>query len=148
MTDDASPRDSSADELADRPVFRALVDEVRDRLAADSTGHDVAHARRVFRLGMRLARAEGADPEVVGAAALTHDLHRVMGDGVHPEESLSAVKAVLERVGFPREKVPDVLHCVEVHDEYEFRGDPRPAERHRFTEAFVDRFEREWHGRE
>ncbi|WP_458188444.1 HD domain-containing protein [Haladaptatus sp. NG-WS-4] len=60
-----------------------------------------------------------------------------MGDGdeyVPPEESLSEVRSVLESTSFPREKIPSVLHCVEVHEEHEFRGEENPA---RTTEALV-----------
>ncbi|HET7323627.1 MAG TPA: HD domain-containing protein [Halococcus sp.] len=97
----------------------------------DSSGHDIDHAWRVFNIGMRLAESEGADVEVVGGAALTHDIHRTMGNEgeyVHPKESLSEVRAVLEAADFPEEKITDVLHCVEVHDEYAFRGIEHPAE--------------------
>lgn len=79
----------------------------------------------------RLAAAEDADTQVVGGAALTHDIHRAMGDDgeyVHPEESVSEVRAVLDATTFPQEKIPDVIHCVTVHDEYDYRDETRPAE--------------------
>lgn len=89
------------------------------------------HARRVFDLGLRLADAERADSEVVGAAALTHDIHRTMGaadEYVDPADSLSEVREILEQTAFPAEKLDSVLHCVAVHDEYDFRGDDRTPE--------------------
>ena len=115
---------------ADDPFVRRIAAEVHEWLAEDSTGHDMAHVWRVFALSMRLAEEEAANERVLGAAALTHDLHRVLGDGeyVHPEESLPAVRAILERVGFPEELIPPVLHCVEVHDEYSYRERYRDAE--------------------
>lgn len=79
----------------------------------------------MFLLGTRLARETGADEAVVQAAALTHDLHRSMGDDgeyVHPEASLPAVREILVAAAFPEPRIPDVCHCVEVHDEYAFRG--------------------------
>lgn len=97
----------------------------------DSSGHDLDHAWRVFNVGMRLADEEGADTDVVGAAALTHDIHRSMGaDGeyVPSEESLPEVRSVLEATPFPAAKIPAVLHCVEVHDEYAFDGAENPAD--------------------
>jgi uncharacterized protein len=122
---------SVVEEYADRQLFRDIANGMAEWLGDDSSGHDIDHAWRVFTLGTRLANAEDADIEVVGAAALTHDIHRTMGDAreyVHPKESLSAVRAVLETADFPAEKIPQVLHCVEVHDEYEYRGIDRPAE--------------------
>jgi len=114
-----------------RQLYRDIAHEMSDWLDEDSSGHDADHAWRVFNLGKRIAETENADIEVVGAGALTHDIHRIMGeDGEHvdPADSLPAVRAVLESAGYPEAKIPRVLHCVEVHDEYEFRGMERPAE--------------------
>jgi uncharacterized protein len=109
----------------DEPPFPAVAERVAEHLDGDSSGHDMHHVWRVFRLGMRLADDAGADPEVVGAAALTHDIHRVRGDGtgVDPVETLEEIAALLADAGFPAEKVDDVTHCVAIHDEYEFRGE-------------------------
>lgn len=120
-----------AETVSDPDLFQSLATEMQTWVGEDSSGHDMDHAWRVFNVGIRLAEAEGADQTVVGAAALTHDIHRSMGaDGeyVHPEESLPEVRAILERTTFPEERIPAVLHCVAVHDEYEFRGSKRPAE--------------------
>lgn len=46
----------------------------RERLQADSAGHDWYHTWRVWRLARRLALAEGADTTVVELAALLHDI--------------------------------------------------------------------------
>lgn len=117
--------------IPDPELFRSIAREVEAWIGEDSSGHDMDHAWRVFNVGVRLAEAEGANCTVIGAAALTHDIHRSMGDGgeyVHPEESLSAVRGILERTEFPDELISAVLHCVEVHDEYDFRDTKRPAE--------------------
>jgi uncharacterized protein len=109
----------------DELPFPAIAERVAEHLDGDPTGHDMHHVWRVFRLGRRLAEATGADPEVVGAAALTHDLHRVRGEGtgVDPVETLEEVEAILLASGVPDAKVEAVLHCVAVHDEYAFRGE-------------------------
>lgn len=92
--------------------------------AGDGTGHAMDHLWRVYRLGRRLATAEGADFEIVGAAALLHDLHRVRGEEfVHPGETLPTVRSILEEAGFPESKHEAVCHCVEHHEEYEFAAD-------------------------
>lgn len=125
------PDDGIAAEHATRPLFSAVADEAHEWFADDASGHDLDHAWRVFTLGVRIAEAEGADVEVVGAAALVHDLHRTMcepGEYVHPEETLDEVREILERAGFPESKVEAVCHCVAVHDEYDFRGDPDRTE--------------------
>jgi uncharacterized protein len=107
------------------PGLRPVAAAVEPELAGEPSGHGMAHARRVCDLAVRIARAEGADRETVGAAALVHDLHRVRG--CPPRESLDAVRAVLEDAGF-RGDVGAVCDCVAVHDDYEFRGaDPPPT---------------------
>jgi uncharacterized protein len=115
-------------------LFQAIAEEMAMWVGDDSTGHDVAHGWRVFHTAMTLADDyPHADREVLGAAALTHDIHRAMGaeagEFVHPEESLDEVETVLATVDFPPEKRDAVLHCVALHEEYEFRDDKRDGNR-------------------
>jgi uncharacterized protein len=98
-------------------------------LGGDDSGHDLQHLWRVNRLGTRIAEAEDADPAVVGAAALVHDLHRVRGDGfTHPEETVPEIREILADAGVPDSLHDPVCHCVAVHEEYDFEDDPRTAE--------------------
>lgn len=112
---------------ADEEPYPAVAAEMQAAYGADSSGHDLAHAWRVFDLGRSIADREGADPGVVGLAALVHDRHRVVGDGeyVHPEETLDDVAEILQSAGVAEaETIEAVEHCVAVHDDYAFRGDP------------------------
>src|SRR6056297_2909922 len=111
--------------------------EMQSTLAGDSSGHDLAHAWRVFSLGRSIAREEDADPHVVGLAALVHDHHRVVNgqEFVHPEATLDDVERILTGAGVTDDAtIEAVRHCVEVHDDYEYRGDP---DRVQSTEAAV-----------
>lgn len=113
----------------EEPPFPAVAAGVREHLAADASGHDMHHVWRVFRLGQRFAGRLDADRTVVGCAALTHDLHRTLGDGTgcDPEETLSEVERILADAGVAGERIEAVRHCVAVHDDLAFRGeDPRP----------------------
>ncbi|WP_049925435.1 HD domain-containing protein [Halopiger goleimassiliensis] len=114
-------------------LFGAIAERMAEQLALDSSGHDVHHAWRVFSLGRRMADEEGADGLIVGAAALTHDLHRVVGgeEFVHPRETLPTVREILDDAGVPAAHVEEVCHCVAVHEEYGFdygHGDERGAD--------------------
>ncbi len=114
--------------------FDAVAEAMREWLGDDATGHDLAHAWRVFRVATDLAAERpAADREVVGVAALVHDVHRAMGaergEYVHPEESLEEVESVLAAASFPATKRDAVLHCVALHEEYAFRGDRREGDR-------------------
>lgn len=113
-----------------RPLFESIAAETEPHLDGDPV-HDLHHSWRVCHLGTRIAEAEGADAEVVGAAAITHDLHRVRGPDdafVHPRETIPLVESILEAAGFPEGKTSAVCHCVAVHEEYDFEDDPAAAE--------------------
>ncbi|MCU4801882.1 HD domain-containing protein [Halobacteria archaeon HArc-gm2] len=109
--------------------FPAVAADVREYLDADSSGHDMYHVWRVFRLTQRFAGELSADRMVTGCAALTHDLHRVLGDGTgcDPEETLSEVAQILEGANVGRDTISAVQHCVAVHDDLAFRQEnPQP----------------------
>jgi len=81
--------------------------------------HDRFHTERVYNLAVRLAEEERADLDVVKAAALLHDIARALEDegkiDDHAVEGSKKAKEVLEDINFPKEKIPAVLHCIEVH---------------------------------
>ncbi len=81
--------------------------------------HDKFHTKRVYNMGVRIAKKEKADLEVVRAAALLHDIARAMEDegkiADHATEGARMAKNILEEAGFPKEKIPQVIHCIEAH---------------------------------
>lgn len=109
--------------------FSSILKAMTQELDGDSTGHDIHHLKRVCRLGVKLAEEEDADKDVVAAAALTHDLHRVTGEGfTDPRETLPRIEEMLRNAGFPEDKIDGVLHCVDVHEGYSFEKDQREPE--------------------
>lgn len=90
--------------------------------------HGFDHVARVYLLAEHLALAEGADVEVVRAAALLHD---AQGDrqGFHddeaPDEEIQRLKhhhnsaefarQVLEAEGWTEARINDVQHCIRAH---------------------------------
>lgn len=81
--------------------------------------HDRYHMERVHRMAMRIAAEEGADMDVVRAAALLHDVARAMEDegviGDHAAEGAKIAEGILRDVGFPEEKISRVVDCIRVH---------------------------------
>ncbi len=84
------------------------------RSAGNAHGFD--HALRVTALAERIARAEGADVEIVRTAALLHDL---AADGPQRDDhhTLGADQAqeILLGLGHPPERVEAVVHCIRAH---------------------------------
>jgi uncharacterized protein len=93
--------------------------------------HGFEHVARVYQMALRLARLEGAQVEIVAAAALLHDA----GQSSQPDEEASQpgpnrashhqaaaefAAAVLSQEGWPAERIAAVQHCIRSH---RFRDD-------------------------
>jgi len=114
-------------------IIKAIDGEVR-RYFEESKDpcHDYSHCLRVYNLGMYLQEREGGDKLVVGASGLLHDLHQALRQRskrrVSALDSLGEAEEILKRVDFPLSKRENVLHCIEVHDQYGFSKEGSNAE--------------------
>ena len=87
--------------------------------------HDFDHVLRVLALAERIAQAEGADVEIVRAAALLHDVGREQAEAQgldHAEFAARRAREIL--AGQPSEKVEAVAQAIAAH---RFRAGPAPA---------------------
>jgi len=83
--------------------------------------HGFDHILRVYRMAERLARTEGADLEIVRAAALLHDAQGSQTEGGeegrhdHHHASSEFARQILESEGWPPDKIAAVQHCIRAH---------------------------------
>ena len=94
------------------------IEEARKWYPNDDPVHGFSHILRVLALSQRLARSEGADLEIVRAAALLHDAgDSGVGDERQEHQSAAALFAgkVLAAEGWPSEKIEAVQHCIRAH---------------------------------
>ncbi|MBI5567415.1 MAG: HD domain-containing protein [Chloroflexi bacterium] len=89
---------------------------------ADSA-HDFDHVLRVVQLADRIARAEGANVDIVRAAALLHDIGLDEGRAGHETSAANRSKDILREHGYNEPFVEAVAHAIESH---RFRSGPTP----------------------
>ena len=83
--------------------------------------HGYDHVQRVYEMVTRIAEVEGADLEIVRAAALLHDVQGGETEGGeagrsdHHLESAAFAKSILETEGWPAARIEAVQHCIRAH---------------------------------
>ena len=119
--------------MENQTMFEKIKKEVEKlfRYSKDPS-HDFYHTLRVFKLSLFLQRKEGGDKLVIEASALLHDLHQVLSQKHKKyfggEDSLKEAERILKKINFPKEKISKVLHCIKVHDHYNFTKEGNEVE--------------------
>ncbi len=93
--------------------------------------HGYDHIHRVYRMAERLAQAEGADLEIVRAAALLHDAEGPLTGDSRAEHQLASAEfaqQILEAESWPKERIAAVLHCIRAHRFRDDREQPETIE--------------------
>jgi uncharacterized protein len=103
------------------------VEQARAWYRVDDPVHGFDHILRVYQLAERIAEAEGADLEIVRAAALLHDASggdaTQGGRSEHQHHSADFAREILLAEGWPEGRIAVVQHCIRAH---RFRGDENP----------------------
>lgn len=82
------------------------------------SAHDFDHVLRVLAMAERLARAEGADVEIVRAATLLHDLARADEDatgGDHAQMAAERARAIVLARGAAPAQADAIAHAIASH---------------------------------
>jgi uncharacterized protein len=104
------------------------IEHAKSLYADADSAHDFDHILRVLDMAEKIARAEGADVEIVRTAALLHDIARADEDhgGVHIDHadvSAERARAILLDRGANEEFAERVAEAIRAH---RFRGSMRP----------------------
>jgi uncharacterized protein len=92
------------------------VEEASRLYPKNDTAHGFDHVLRVLALAERIGQAEGADLDIVRAAALLHDIARPeeeSGGPCHARAGAQRAREILQ--GHPPEKVKAVAHAIATH---------------------------------
>jgi uncharacterized protein len=99
-----------------------------------SSHHDIEHIERVYNLCLHLAKYEyNVDLEILKPAALLHDIARFRefqdktGKIEHATVGAEMAEEVLKTLGYSREKIEQIKHCIIVH-RYRRNRKPRTTE--------------------
>ena len=105
-----------------------IIAYAKNSFAAARASHDWDHTERVYRLCMHIGQVEGADLEVLAAAAYLHDVGRPYeddskGEICHAEKGADLASLLLLPYPLPDEKKRNIVHCIRSH---RFRGNHAP----------------------
>jgi uncharacterized protein len=106
------------------------ITQARSWYASADAVHDFEHVLRVYRTAERLGQQEGADLEILRAAALLHDAADAAPGtdskrAEHQHASAEFAAKVLKEEGWPAERIAAVAHCIRAH---RYRDDSEPPE--------------------
>ena len=96
------------------------VHQAQSWYSANDPVHGFDHVLRVYHMAEQLAQVEGADLEIVQAAALLHDAegsapNDEQSRSSHHEASAFFARTVLEAEGWPETRIAAVTHCIRAH---------------------------------
>ncbi len=108
-------------------IIQKIEDIIKDTFHSETSGHDLYHLRRVYKLALKIADKEGGDKLIIGVSAFLHDLHRIIqkesGKMCSPKDSLPRVKEILDKLELSDKQKEHILYCVEMHEEYSFNSE-------------------------
>lgn len=103
-------------------MIDAIMEKAKVRLAQNDDAHGYHHAERVFHLGEEIRTHEGGDPMVIAASSYMHDWCSFKGRTYHVSDgAMKEIRADLEAMNFPADKIGPVVEAIRHHEDYDFR---------------------------
>lgn len=99
------------------------IEQARTWYPTNDPVHGFDHVMRVYTMAERLALDEGADLEIVRAAALLHDAYADAWRADHHLNSTDFAGQILAQEGWPPDRIAAVQHCIRTH---RFRDSSQP----------------------
>jgi len=100
--------------------FEKLENKIKALVKEDYSGHDYWHAIRVCNISKNIGEEEKADTDVLLAASLLHDVYAGKNYATHVEKAATLANKILMNIGFPQEKIKDVIECIKNHEKYKW----------------------------
>lgn len=95
------------------------IEEARKFYPPSDGVHGFDHVERVYAMALKIGKAEGADLEIIRAAALLHDVEGSTPGKKerinHHEQSAEFAASVLCKEGWSEERIKAVKHCIRAH---------------------------------
>jgi len=95
------------------------------------SGHDWFHVERVYRIAVRIGKAEKADMTILKPAVLLHDIARKKEDlgkiKCHAQEGAKMAKKILSNLDYSKEKINQIAYAISVH-RYKLQIKPKTLE--------------------
>lgn len=104
--------------LIKEEFFKELKEKIQSNFE-EGGSHAFDHTERVYNLALKIGKKEKADLDVIGAAALLHDIARLKEDNkeveCHAEHGAKMAEKILKEMNFPKDKIDGVIHSIKVH---------------------------------
>jgi HD superfamily phosphodiesterase len=101
------------------PILKKELLNFMNKSPMPTSTHDEYHVLRVLNYAKELSEELEFDEDVLVASIYFHDLGRHYPEGSSKHGGLSAkfAKPILEKINFPKDKIPLVLEAIKLHDE-------------------------------
>jgi uncharacterized protein len=101
-------------------MLEQLKKEVKYLFEESEGCHDWDHTLRVYNLSLHIGKIENADLEILGIAALLHDIGRPEEEKLnrkvcHAEIGAIMAEEILKQYGLEYEKIEKIKHCILRH---------------------------------